>query len=453
MPKSSAIAASAAATEAITSALRRTENRVVIAKAPPGAGKTTTMRRVTQSLLDDGLPVVPIVVQTNAQADDLATALAADGIRTGRFVSQGAESVARARAAGVDGLVVDRQLAGLQGCEAIVAPADKWVYCNNPRAAAGPPSYELTLIDEAYQMRGDNLFRVANLFERALAVGDPGQLDPFTIADTRRFEGVPLGPLETAAGTLEMSYPEAPVIELPVSWRLPASAIDLVRHAFYELDFTSATDDGERELHVDRLDLGSPADAAVTTVAQTGWAYLELPSAFTTRTDTGMVTAVADATAALFVRNAQTRCEQKKAGILLAGSRVAVGAAHTDQVAALRRELQQRLANGGPVQLADVVVDTANRLQGREFDVTVVWHPLAGRRDATAFHLEAGRLCVLLSRHRHGCIVVGREGVSDLLDAHPTESNVFLDLPADCPDGWEANHAVLTYLLRHRVAG
>jgi hypothetical protein len=453
VPRSSAIAASAAATQAITDELRRADNRVVIAKAPPGAGKTTTMRRVTRSLLDDGLPVVPVVVQTNAQADDLATALAADGIRTGRFVSEGGEGEARARARGVDGLVVDRQLSGLQGCEAVVAPADKWVYCNNPRAAAGPPHYELALIDEAYQMRGDNLFRVANLFDRALAVGDPGQLDPFTIADTRRFAGVPLGPLETAAGTLEMSYPQAPVIELPVSWRLPASAVDLVRRAFYELEFTSATDDGERELHLDRLDLGSPADAAVTTMARTGWAYLELPAAFTTRTDTGMVAAVADATAALFRRGAQTRCERNPAGIRLEGARVAVGAAHTDQVAALRRELRRRLADGGPAQLEHVVVDTANRLQGREFDVTVVWHPLAGRRDATAFHLEAGRLCVLLSRHRQGCIVVGREGIADLLDAHPTESKVFLDLPAECPDGWEANHAVLTHLVHHQVWG
>src|SRR3712207_4357967 len=131
MPKQTAIDDSAAATRKITDALRRAEHRVVIAKAPPGAGKTTTMRRVTRSLLDDGLPVVPIVVQTNAQADDLATALAADGVRPGRFVSQSAESEARGRAVGVDGLGVDRQLAGLQGCEAIVAPADKWVYCNN----------------------------------------------------------------------------------------------------------------------------------------------------------------------------------------------------------------------------------------------------------------------------------------------------------------------------------
>src|SRR3712207_9328192 len=106
MPKQTAIDDSAAATRKITDALRRAEHRVVIAKAPPGAGKTTTMRRVTRSLLDDGLPVVPIVVQTNAQADDLATALAADGIRTGRFVSQGGESEARSRARGLAGPVV-----------------------------------------------------------------------------------------------------------------------------------------------------------------------------------------------------------------------------------------------------------------------------------------------------------------------------------------------------------
>jgi hypothetical protein len=44
--------------------------------------------------------------------------------------------------------------------------------------------------------------------------------------------------------------------------------------------------------------------------------------------------------------------------------------------------------------------------------------PLSGRRDATAFHLEVGRLCVLASRRRQACIVVARAGIADLLDAH-----------------------------------
>ena len=99
----------------------------------------------------------------------------------------------------------------------------------------------------------------------------------------------------------------------------------------------------------------------------------------------------------------------------------------------------------------DVTVDTANRLQGREFDVTVVLHPLSGRPDATAFHLETGRLCVLTSRHRHACVVVCRAGVAELLDDHPSTEPVQLGVTVKFPDGWEANHAVLSHLSAHTV--
>jgi hypothetical protein len=121
--------------------------------------------------------------------------------------------------------------------------------------------------------------------------------------------------------------------------------------------------------------------------------------------------------------------------------RIAIGCAHNDQVAAIR-------AAGVP---AGITVDTANRLQGREYDVTIVLHPLSGRRDATAFHLESGRLCVLTSRHRHACIVVARAGIAELLDNHPSTGRVQLNVPVKFPDGWEANHAVLAHLSHHRV--
>jgi len=96
-------------------------------------------------------------------------------------------------------------------------------------------------------------------------------------------------------------------------------------------------------------------------------------------------------------------------------------------------------------------VDTANRLQGAEFDVTIVLHPLSGRSDATAFHLEAGRLCVLASRHRHACIIVARAGIADILDAHPSDEPIHLGVRAKFPDGWEANHALLAHLSNHRI--
>ncbi|HEX2743278.1 MAG TPA: hypothetical protein VHN16_02605 [Streptosporangiaceae bacterium] len=46
-------------------------------------------------------------------------------------------------------------------------------------------------------------------------------------------------------------------------------------------------------------------------------------------------------------------------------------------------------------------------------------HPLSGRHDATELHLEAGRLCVLASRHRHACIIVAQAGIAELLDDYP----------------------------------
>lgn len=450
MPKQAARDASSAATEQICDALIHGDSRVVIAKAPPGAGKTTTSRLVTRRLLDSGMAQVPIVVQTNAQADDLMLALAHEGLTTGRLCSQKLLPESTRRAAGTTNLSLSTKIADLRTCQVVVAPAAKWIYLNHP-SAPPPTAYPLAIIDEAYQMRGDDLFRSANLFQRALAIGDPGQLDPFTIADDRRFAGQAQGPLDTAAGTLEASYPDAPVVEMPVSWRLPESAVPLVRDAFYEIDFFAATGEGERSLHVDRLDIGSTVDAVIDRAVESGWGYLELPARFTLRTDEEMVTNLANVVRRLFERDAQTSCELVPGGRRLVGRRVAVGTVHRDQADLVRSHLTDLVDDGAPIDLLDVTVDTANRLQGREYDVVVVWHPLAGRRDASEFHLEAGRLCVLLSRHRHACIVVGRAGIGDLLDSHPTEVKLYLNLPADVPDGWEANHSVLAHLLGHRL--
>jgi hypothetical protein len=74
------------------------------------------------------------------------------------------------------------------------------------------------------------------------------------------------------------------------------------------------------------------------------------------------------------------------------------------------------------------------------------------QRDATAFHLEAGRLCVLASRHRHACIVVARAGIPELLDAHPSAEPVHLGVPVKFPDGWEAHQAFMAHLAQHRVS-
>jgi hypothetical protein len=150
----------------------------------------------------------------------------------------------------------------------------------------------------------------------------------------------------------------------------------------------------------------------------------------------------------LLDRGAIATCERHPEGRALQASDIAIGVAHRDQADLVRAALSR---TGNP-DAPQVAVDTANRLQGREFEIVIVVHPLSGRRDATAFHLEAGRLCVLASRHRQACIVVARQGITDLLDSHPSTDPVHLSIPAKFPDGWEANQAMMTKLAQHRIA-
>lgn len=101
-----------------------------------------------------------------------------------------------------------------------------------------------------------------------------------------------------------------------------------------------------------------------------------------------------------------------------------------------------------PVTIMDTVrVDTANKLQGLEFDLVVAWHPLAGLPDADGFHLDPGRLCVMLTRHRHACIVVGRAADADLVDGVPSDNEVWLGHDSDpVLDGWFTHRLVFERL-------
>jgi AAA domain len=255
-----------------------------------------------------------------------------------------------------------------------------------------------------------------------------------------RWVGLSWDPMQSAVAVLLRHNPQLPVHRLPVSWRLPASAAPVVAEAFYPFTgFRSGTGPGDRTLTFG-TPASSPLDEVLDVAAETGWGLHELPARFTVRTDAEAAAACADLAVRALARASVTTSEAGAA--TLSPDRIAVGAAHRDQVATIRAYL--------PPEAAGVTVDTANRLQGREYDLTVVLHPLSGRQDATAFHLESGRLCVLTSRHRHACVVVARAGIAELLDAHPSSEPVHLNVPVKFPDGWEANQSMLAHLARSR---
>jgi hypothetical protein len=322
-------------------------------------------------------------------------------------------------------------------------------------------------------------------------------LDPFSTVEVERWTGLSWDPMQSAVAVLLRHNPDLPVHRLPVSWRLPASAAPAVAAAFYPFTgFRSGTGPDDRSLSFLRSGAGrslsstgssagsfnsagssaaasagfsgsagssagfsgsagfsasgvssaggvsslggasSAVDHVLDAAAATGWGLHELPARFTIRTDAEAAAACASIAARALSREPVTVSESGTRP--LTADRIAIGAAHRDQVAAIRALL--------PPAAAGVTVDTANRLQGREYDLTVVLHPLSGRQDATAFHLESGRLCVLTSRHRHACVVVARAGIADLLDAHPSTEPVHLNVPVKFPDGWEANQSMLAHL-------
>ncbi|AXH90844.1 MULTISPECIES: AAA family ATPase [Micromonospora] len=416
--------------------LRDGTHRGVVVDSPPGAGKSTLVVRAAVETAATGDPLM-IVAQTNEQVDDLIDRLGrrAPELRVGRLSATDYRPTERVTAH--PAVRVAAKVADLGGPAVTIGTAAKW-------ATVTEGSWPWAIVDEAYQMRADALLRVAGRFERALFVGDPGQLDPFSTVETFRWTGLTWDPMQSAVATLLRHNPELPVHRLPVSWRLPDSAAPVVSAAFYPFTgFRAGTGPSDRALTFTEAGAGDAYDASVEVAAATGWALHELPARHTVRTDGEAAAACAELALRVLRRGAVAVSEAAPGGAPVTADRIAVGAAHRDQVAAIR----SRLGAAG----AGITVDTANRLQGREYDVTIVLHPLSGRRDATAFHLESGRLCVLASRHRHACVVVARAGIGELLDAYPSTERVHLDVPVKFPDGWEANQTVLTHLDAHRA--
>ncbi|MET7660582.1 AAA domain-containing protein [Streptomyces sp. NPDC005356] len=432
-------AAAGRATDAILHDTLHGTARGTVVDSPPGAGKSTLVVRAALELAEAGRPLM-VIAQTNAQVDDLVLRLAEKNpeLPVGRLHSSDPDPYDKA----LDDLVNVRKstkAGDLAPLPVVISTAAKWAHVKDI------DPWQHAIVDEAYQMRSDALLAVAGLFERALFVGDPGQLDPFAIVGAEQWAGLSYDPSASAVTTLLAHNPELPQHRLPVSWRLPASAAPLVSGAFYPYTpFRSGTDHGDRSLGFTVTSDGSGPDRVIDEAAESGWGLLELPAGHTPRTDPEAVRALAQVVRRLLDRGGVTLSERGPDPSPLTADRIAVGTAHRDQAAAVRSALAE-------LGVTDVTVDTANRLQGREFDVTVVLHPLSGRPDATAFHLETGRLCVLASRHRHACIVVCRAGVPDLLDDHPSTEPVQLGVTVKFPDGWEANHAVLARLTEHRV--
>ena len=359
-PSKSSNRATRQANQAIADVLEAVsaQHPAVCVPAPPGAGKSWLVEGIAALAADAGQRVL-ILTQTTSQAQDLTRRL------TSGFASI---NVTLLHAAGnppvldVDAVMVSKpsELSDQPGVVIATASKGQWM---NPQDWQA----DLGIVDEAWQMTWGQLQIVAGLAPRWAVVGDAMQLPPVTVADVRRWHNRRFAPHRPAPIVMmEELADHTTIVPLPSTRRFGPDTAELLSDAFYPqgTGFGSLT----------APDLSPRLES---------WPQQEFSSI---RVPLNQVVATA----------ARVASQAADAGL-----DVGVVAPHVAIVA----DLQGQLSAGIPV-------DTTERWQGLEADLVVVVHPLACE-EPSGFEMQAGRMCVAMSRHRNRVVVIEPDNLAE----------------------------------------
>ncbi|MER9291492.1 AAA domain-containing protein [Mesorhizobium sp. M0510] len=404
----------------------------VVLRSPPGAGKTGVAQRLalqSASLLGERCM---IVTQTNEQAFDLARRLGANAssFPVHFYAREGLQLPDSVRHNSNIRIVHDFS-ALPQHPSITIGNAAKWSWIGTDE-----PMFDVQIVDEAFQLPDYRFQLIANLAPRHVLIGDPGQIDPFVTCEIERWRCDPAGPQVSSPAALVKRHPSVMQLALPVSRRLNTDTVSLVQPAFYpDMHFRAMSRDRQLGFRIAGV---MPFDAALDAVAGgSKIVMVELPAQITGERDGE----IADELVASIRRLLHRQPTMSDDGVVssVTPDKIGVVCAHVSQVNAVRERMGS--------DLSEVFVETANRYQGIERPFMFVHHPLSGRADATAFHLDAGRLCVMLSRHRIACWIFGRQGIAQQLMRYAPLGDRALGIDDD-PEyrGWRAHLTVMSWL-------
>lgn len=304
-------------------------------------------------------------------------------------------------------------------------------------------SFDLMIVDEAYQLSASDFLPLAALAPRVLMVGDPGQLDPVVSTDTTNFEAAAHKVHWSVPAYILDRFPDTPVFGLPVTRRLLPDSAALVQQSFYpDLPFTSVVDPADRQLRFGLAGVERGIDDALDAMAA-GKSLVALtipgrPPAHE-EADPAVAHVMARVADRILTRQAEWVGVRR-----LTESDIGCIDPHVISGGAISDRLRQS-------RLAGVRVDTVERWQGLQLPISIVRHPLSVPTKPVAFDLEAGRWCVSLSRHQIGCLVVARESVQDKISNYVHGCDTVAAGAQDVTwSGYEAHRHIWTSLIRDR---
>jgi len=388
--------------EAIEHAIFGTDP-VVIVKSPPGAGKTFLVECAAAVAVEAPAMRIAIVTPGVSQLYDVAERLLE--YRLPRL------ELAHAKHRVLPTRLVGR-IANSNGWAPGLNIGPGIVVTNVHLLASylsvlGPGSFDLMIVDEAYQLASSDFLPVSHLATRVLMVGDPGQLDPVTSVDTANLEVGEHKIHWSAPAYVLDRFPNTPVYGLPVTRRLLPDTARLIQSSFYpDLPFTSVVNPAERQLHFGMPGVVHGIDDALDAIASGhSLVAVTIPGSSPPHeeADLEMARTIAQLADRVLFRQGTWVGERMltEVDIGCIDPHVISGGAISDSLRQLGRNL--------------IRVDTVEKWQGLQMPISIVRHPLSSLARPTGFDLEAGRWCVALSRHQIGCIIVARESVTDVI--------------------------------------